>query len=52
MQIKEPKLKIIGNLNTIVRARGNNNDDGNAWSKLVSDGHRPGIRFPKRFRLF
>jgi hypothetical protein len=51
MVLQKPRLQVIGNLNTLVRARGQNNDDGNSWSKKVDDDRRPSIRFSKRFRL-
>jgi hypothetical protein len=36
-----PHIISVGNLNDIVRANGNNNDDGNGWTRLVSDRRPP-----------
>ena len=38
--IKAPRLVSVGNLNKVVQANGNNNDDGNGWSKSVGDGRQ------------
>jgi hypothetical protein len=42
-----PQLVNVGNLNVIVRASGNNNDDGNGWTKQVSDDRRPPAQIGK-----
>lgn len=39
--MKAPRLVNIGNLNKVVQANGNNNDDGNGWTRTVSDRRPP-----------
>jgi hypothetical protein len=36
-----PRIVPVGNLNKIVQANGNNNDDGNGWTKTVGDKRQP-----------
>ena len=39
--MKTPRLVRVGTLNQVVRANGNNNDDGNGWSRQVSNDSCP-----------
>lgn len=38
---RQPHLVRLGNLNTVVREHGRNNDDGNGWTIKVEEERRP-----------
>jgi hypothetical protein len=52
MKKRGPQIIRLGSLNTIVRERGNNNDDGDGWSVLAKDERRPPVKLARGLRAF
>lgn len=52
MKKRGPQIVLLGNLNTIVRENGKNNDDGDSWSVLAKDERRPPVKLSRGLRAF
>ena len=50
MKKREPQLIRLGNLNTVVREGGKNNDDGDGWSVKAGNDRRPPAQLKQGLR--